>query len=125
MSNESRWGSVRPTAARFQRERGHMHQSGRQTLKRNAAAITGGTAGLIVAAGAFIMLRAAFREKYSFHNKSVVITGGSRGLGLELARIFAAEGARLTLLARTAATLEKARMELEQRGARVLAIPCD
>jgi short-subunit dehydrogenase len=46
-------------------------------------------------------------------------------LGLELARLFAKEGARITLIARTAPTLEKARTELGNNGAEVLAIPCD
>jgi NAD(P)-dependent dehydrogenase (short-subunit alcohol dehydrogenase family) len=72
-----------------------------------------------------MMKRAAARTRYSFQDKSVVITGGSRGLGLELARLLAAEGARLALIARTPETLEKARGELEQTGARVLVIPCD
>ncbi len=89
------------------------------------------TIGLITAAGAafgVVALRAALpalRRKYCFRDKSVVITGGSRGLGLELARQFASEGARITIIARTAETLEKARVELEKMGARVLAIPCD
>ena len=38
----------------------------------------------------------------------VVITGGSRGLGLVLARQLAAEGARLCLLARDERELERA-----------------
>src|SRR4051812_38145356 len=84
--------------------------------------------GLITAAGAAVgiaALRAALRTNYSFREKSVVITGGSRGLGLELARIFAREGARITLIARTVETIEKARGELQSMGASVLAIPCD
>ena len=40
------------------------------------------------------------RRAYKFSGKSVVITGGSRGLGLVLARQLAAEGARITLIAR-------------------------
>ena len=40
------------------------------------------------------------RRPYDFSGKSVVITGGSRGLGLVLARQLAAEGARITLIAR-------------------------
>lgn len=42
----------------------------------------------------------------------VIVTGGSSGIGLEVARIYAARGARLTLIARDAARLEKARLEL-------------
>ena len=40
------------------------------------------------------------RRAYNFSGKSVAITGGSRGLGLVLARQLAAEGARITLIAR-------------------------
>ena len=40
------------------------------------------------------------RHPYDFQGKSVVITGGSRGLGLVMARALADEGARLTLIAR-------------------------
>lgn len=47
-------------------------------------------------------------RRISFEGKSVVITGGSRGLGLELARLFADEGARVTLLARDEEELDRA-----------------
>src|SRR5262249_12369107 len=39
------------------------------------------------------------RGNYSFAKKTVLITGGSRGLGLTIARLLAREGARLALLA--------------------------
>jgi NAD(P)-dependent dehydrogenase (short-subunit alcohol dehydrogenase family) len=64
-------------------------------------------------------------RKISFADKAVVITGGSRGLGLLLARRLAAEGARLTILARDASELEDARRELAECGAEVLFLPCD
>jgi NAD(P)-dependent dehydrogenase (short-subunit alcohol dehydrogenase family) len=86
------------------------------------------TVGLITttgAAAALVALRTALRKNYSFRDKSVVITGGSRGLGLEMARLFAQEGAKVTLIARTKETLEKAQVELEKTGASVLAIRCD
>jgi NAD(P)-dependent dehydrogenase (short-subunit alcohol dehydrogenase family) len=54
-----------------------------------------------------------------------VITGGSRGLGLVLARELVARGARVTLAARTAADLEAAREELAARGGEVVAVNCD
>ena len=47
-----------------------------------------------------------------FRNQGIVITGGSSGLGLELARRLAAEGARLTLIARDQGKLERAAKEL-------------
>ena len=44
--------------------------------------------------------------------KSVLITGGSKGIGLACARAFVAEGSRVHLAARDRATLEKARSQL-------------
>ena len=65
------------------------------------------------------------RRAVSFRDRVVVVSGGSRGLGLLLARRLAAEGARLALVARTEEDLETAAAELRQRGADVLALPCD
>jgi NAD(P)-dependent dehydrogenase (short-subunit alcohol dehydrogenase family) len=64
------------------------------------------------------------RRAVDFRGRHVLISGGSRGLGLALARRFAAEGASLTLLARTEEDLERARAELS-RQTDVLALPCD
>src|SRR5919108_1980645 len=55
----------------------------------------------------------------------VLITGGSRGLGLALAREFARAGCRLVLAARDAQELARARQDLVQRGTEVLAVSCD
>jgi NAD(P)-dependent dehydrogenase (short-subunit alcohol dehydrogenase family) len=78
-------------------------------------------------AGALLLARAIFqrRDRYDFRGKTVLITGGSRGLGLVLAREFAAEGANIAICARDAAELERARLDLAGRGASVLAVPCD
>ena len=65
------------------------------------------------------------REPYHFRGRSVLITGGSRGLGLVLARELAREGARLTIVARDDDELGRAAEELRSAGADVLAIPCD
>jgi NAD(P)-dependent dehydrogenase (short-subunit alcohol dehydrogenase family) len=51
----------------------------------------------------------------------VLITGASRGLGLAMARAFAAQGASLALIARSADGLESRRGELAQSGTRVRA----
>lgn len=74
----------------------------------------------LVAAGISRQMR-----RMDFKGASVVITGGSRGLGLELARLFAAEGAKLSLLARDVDELERAGLELEQQGADVQVYRCD
>lgn len=65
------------------------------------------------------------RARFSFQGRSVIISGGSRGLGLVMARQLAAKGARLTLLARNADELERAENELKSSGAEVLTITCD
>jgi short-subunit dehydrogenase len=80
-----------------------------------------------VGLGAVLAGRAALRSfcSYTFRDKIVLITGGSRGLGLVLARELAAEGARLAICARDEGELRRAESDLVARGARVLALPCD
>lgn len=85
---------------------------------------------LILAAvivGALFAIRAVVRgwRKYALKGKTVLITGGSRGLGLVMARELVREGARLAICARDEAELERARKDLLDRGAEVLAVPCD
>ena len=77
------------------------------------------------AVGGALALRAAFRSRFSFEGKSVLITGGSRGLGLVIARQLASEGARLTLVGRNLHSLEAAQADLNRFGARVFIIPAD
>src|SRR5262249_20095146 len=57
-------------------------------------------------------------NRYSFCDKVVLITGGSRGLGLVLARQICDEGGKVVLLARDPAELDRARADLESQGAR-------
>src|SRR3954463_10439471 len=67
----------------------------------------------------------AMRKDFSFANKSVLITGGSRGLGFVIARFLSAEGARVALLARDANELARARDEINQAGGEAITIVCD
>ncbi|MGI8509429.1 MAG: SDR family NAD(P)-dependent oxidoreductase [Gemmatimonadaceae bacterium] len=90
------------------------------SITRNT--IIGGLIGGAVL-GARSLVRA--RRFYELKNKVVLITGGSRGLGLVMAREFAAHGARLVICARDAEELERARAELSDSGADVLAVVAD
>jgi len=63
-----------------------------------------------------------------FKGKTVVITGGSSGVGKELARKLTARGATLALLARNRPALDAVKAELEGTSAgprRVEVFPCD
>lgn len=82
---------------------------------------------LTTIAGGALLLSAILREKrrIEFQGASVVITGGSRGLGLEMARLLAREGARITLLARDLNELERARRDLIALGGYLLIRQCD
>ncbi|MFL5401955.1 MAG: SDR family NAD(P)-dependent oxidoreductase [Gemmatimonadales bacterium] len=71
------------------------------------------------------MARKLRLSAYTLSGKTVLITGGSRGLGLALAREVAAQGARVAICGRDAGSLERARASLTKSGAEVLAVPCD
>jgi len=101
-----------------------VHQSRDETVSGWNPLLLGAAAVVGVVAGA-LLGKSGRPTRFSFRNKTVVITGGSRGLGLELARVFAREGANLALLARNASTLEAARNELEKFAPHVLTIACD
>lgn len=58
--------------------------------------------------------RAAPMAKRTFADKSVLITGGSSGIGLALARQLVVQGAHVCLLARDVQKLENARQQLER-----------
>jgi len=83
---------------------------------------------LLAAAGVGLLwaARGALRRwrAYDFHDKVVLITGGSRGLGLVMARELLHEGARVAICARDELELERARQDLAYPD-RVLIVPCD
>ena len=61
----------------------------------------------------------------NLRGRVVLIAGGSRGLGLALARKLAEQGSHLVLCARSEEELQRAKQDLIPTGARVLTIPCD
>jgi NAD(P)-dependent dehydrogenase (short-subunit alcohol dehydrogenase family) len=80
---------------------------------------------LTAAAAGIFVLKSVWNQLTDFdlNGKTVLITGGSRGLGLVMAREFAREGARLVLCARDETELRRARTDLE--GFDVMTVPCD
>ena len=64
-------------------------------------------------------------RRYDLSSKVVLVTGGTRGLGLIIARQLVAENARLVICSRNAEQLQRAETELRNAGAEVLAVRCD
>jgi NAD(P)-dependent dehydrogenase (short-subunit alcohol dehydrogenase family) len=60
-----------------------------------------------------------------FRNKSVLVTGGSSGIGKASAIRLAKHGAQVTLAARRLDALEQVRREIEQAGGAALSVPTD
>lgn len=77
--------------------------------------------------GVLMVANALYREftRFRLEGKVVLVTGGSRGLGLVLARALAARGAKLAICARSADKIELARQQLERTGAEVMARTAD
>jgi 3-oxoacyl-[acyl-carrier protein] reductase len=57
-------------------------------------------------------------------DKGVIVTGGSKGIGLAIAEGFAREGAKVSICARNAETLEQARAQIAGHGGVAHAAPC-
>lgn len=91
-----------------------------KALSKLAAAAAAGYATLHVA-------RHIVRQNRMFRwrHRRVIVSGGSRGLGLVLARQLADQGARVAICARSAGDLTVAADELRRRGVEVVAAPCD
>ena len=64
-------------------------------------------------------------DRYDLRGRTVLITGGVRGLGLLLAREFGRRGARLVIVSRTPSDIARAEEELRAAGHDVIAECCD
>jgi NAD(P)-dependent dehydrogenase (short-subunit alcohol dehydrogenase family) len=74
---------------------------------------------------AWLVTRVIRTTRYSLRGKVALITGGSRGLGLVLARHICAQGGSVALIARDPEELARAKADLARRGGVVLTIECD
>lgn len=75
--------------------------------------------------GGLLIQKSRRRDRFNFYNRNVLVTGGSRGLGLALAREFAASGAHVTICGRNEHTLDQARVQLKKTGLQVCPAVCD
>ncbi|MCW3098456.1 MAG: gno 2 [Chthonomonadaceae bacterium] len=82
---------------------------------------------LAAGAGAVALARQAIRKRrtLSLHGKTALITGGSRGLGFEIAKQLADAGVRVALCARDIEELKHAEDKLKRRGGDVFILPAD
>jgi 3-oxoacyl-[acyl-carrier protein] reductase len=76
-------------------------------------------------APARITVRGESNMDLGIAGRSAVVTGASRGLGRAIATALAAEGAKVTLVARGGETLEQTAAELRASGATVHTVPAD
>jgi uncharacterized protein len=58
-------------------------------------------------------------------DRVVLVTGGSRGIGAEVARAFGAKGSAVAITARSEDELERTRKDLDAAGVNVTAVPAD
>ena len=77
----------------------------------------------LAAGGAWALARRLQRVRLA--GKVALVTGGSRGLGLVLARELGLRGMRVVLVARDEEELERARASLEAERIDATALPCD
>lgn len=86
------------------------------------AAVAGSALALTLAAPGLLR---RLRAPADLRGRVAVVTGGSRGLGLLLARELARAGCRVAICARDPRELARAREMLERWTADVVAEPCD
>jgi NAD(P)-dependent dehydrogenase (short-subunit alcohol dehydrogenase family) len=64
------------------------------------------------------------RDRFDLTGRVVVVTGGTRGLGLAMARAFAQAGAQLVVVSRKAQACDEVAAELRAEGAKAVACAC-
>jgi len=87
--------------------------------------VRGLTIGAGIAAGIAATMLRRLGSPISFRNQTVFVTGGSRGLGLLLAREFVGRGSKVAIAARDKDELSRAEQQLRQDGGEVLTIEAD
>jgi short-subunit dehydrogenase len=91
-----------------------------------AAGLAAGITGFgMAAAGRWLWNHLRSERSNNLRHHTVLITGGSRGLGLALAEEFAQLGCNIVICARDEDELARARRQIQQLGADVVTVVCD
>ena len=75
--------------------------------------------------GGWLTARVIRTARYTLCDKVALISGGSRGLGLVLARQICNQGGNVALLARDPEELARAKADLSSRGGNIFTVECD
>src|SRR4249920_3182121 len=65
------------------------------------------------------------RKLLELNGRVALITGGSRGLGLQIAEALGEMGAKVAITARKQAELDEAQRHLQAQGVEVMTVACD
>src|SRR5207248_4286032 len=96
-----------------------------RTLPRQEVSSMRRALSIAAAAAGAVLIARRWMPRASLRGRVVLITGGSRGLGLVLARRLARKGARIAICARDENELERAREDLAKHGADAFTVTCD
>src|SRR6185503_8966457 len=115
------------------RGRGRLHRGGAgpgaggpaEADARRGPGPLGGGSGVAREGGGGPGRRAGVTEAKTLAGRVVIVTGGTRGIGLAIARLLAEDGASVVVSGRDAARLDAAVKELESLGAPALGVPAD
>jgi NAD(P)-dependent dehydrogenase (short-subunit alcohol dehydrogenase family) len=97
----------------------------RRTISKLAALTRSRWVALAAAGAGYLLWKELRGRSISLRGQVALVTGGSRGLGLLLARELAREGCQVAICARDAVELERARLNLGNHGFDVFALTCD
>ena len=120
----SRWkGPLALAGARWAWKRYRRQEPPPSPIRQNAELLAWGATGAALGVG--VSALSERRRARSMRGKVALVTGGSRGLGLQLAREFGASGASVVICARGREGLDRAVAELTGRGVAAHGVVCD